>query len=219
MLQIKVKKNWKVLQKNPKISNYHVLGVRSVYILLSNGAFLDFLLIYALLSRNFYVEIYALFPQIFCDWKADSANFSAFRMYAPFPPFLLLLHWKLNWWGKGVTFLFLRRPQSGQISKVKLFMNTSVIFKVFIFVLLISWIMIWCICWSKVTMRMITSPSQVLRCWVTIYCWYAEAAGATYNIKLIICIWAYALILSSHCLVKSGCQMTWKVYRDYFGKM
>ena len=30
---------------------------------------------------NFYVEIYALFPQIFCDWKADSANFFAFRMY------------------------------------------------------------------------------------------------------------------------------------------
>ena len=88
MLQIKVKKNWKVLQKSPKISDYHVLGVRSVYILLSNGAFLDFLLIYALLSRNFYVEIYALFPQIFCDWKADSANFCAFRMYDHAPPYI-----------------------------------------------------------------------------------------------------------------------------------
>ena len=31
---------------------------------------------------NIYVEIYALFPQMFCDWKADSANFSVFRMYA-----------------------------------------------------------------------------------------------------------------------------------------
>ena len=71
----------KSLAKKPKISDYHVLGVRSFYILLSNGAFLDFLLIYALLSQKFYVEIYALFPQIFCDWKADSANFFAFRMY------------------------------------------------------------------------------------------------------------------------------------------
>ena len=55
----------KSLAKKPKISDYHVLGVRSYSILLSNGAFLFFLLIYALLSRNFYVEIYALFPQIF----------------------------------------------------------------------------------------------------------------------------------------------------------
>jgi len=55
----------KSLAKKPKISDYHVLGVRSFYILLSNGAFLDFLLIYALLLQNFYVEIYALFPQIF----------------------------------------------------------------------------------------------------------------------------------------------------------
>ena len=37
--------------------------------------------ILALLSQNFYVEIDALFPQIFCDWKADSANFIVFRMY------------------------------------------------------------------------------------------------------------------------------------------
>ena len=43
--------------------------------------FWDFLTIYALLSRGFDVEIHALFPQIFCDWKADSANFFAFRMY------------------------------------------------------------------------------------------------------------------------------------------
>ena len=38
----------KSLQKKPRISDYHVLGVRSFYILLSSGTFLDFLLIYAL---------------------------------------------------------------------------------------------------------------------------------------------------------------------------
>ena len=67
----------KSLAKKPKISDQHVLGFRSFDILLSSGAILDFLLIYALLSRNFYVEIYALAPQIFCD----SANFYTFRMY------------------------------------------------------------------------------------------------------------------------------------------
>ena len=72
MLQIKVKKCWKVLKTN----------LRSFDIFLSNGAFWGFLLIYVILSRNFYVEIYALFLQIFCDWKADSANFYTFRMYA-----------------------------------------------------------------------------------------------------------------------------------------
>ena len=39
----------KNLAKKPKISDYHVFGVRYFYILLSNGTFLDFLLIYALL--------------------------------------------------------------------------------------------------------------------------------------------------------------------------
>ena len=39
----------------------------NMFLVLLSGAILDFLLIYALLSRNFYVEIYALFPQIFCD--------------------------------------------------------------------------------------------------------------------------------------------------------
>ena len=52
----------KSFAKNPKISDLHVLGFRSVDILLSNGTFLDFLLIDALLSRNVVV---ALFPQIF----------------------------------------------------------------------------------------------------------------------------------------------------------
>ena len=47
----------KSLSKKPQISDYHVLGVRSFYILLSNGAFLNFLLIYALLLQKSYVEI------------------------------------------------------------------------------------------------------------------------------------------------------------------
>ena len=51
----------KSLSKKPKISDYHVLGVRYFYILLSNGASLDFLLIYALLSQKNYVEIYVCF--------------------------------------------------------------------------------------------------------------------------------------------------------------
>ena len=38
-------------------------------------------MIYALLSRNFAVRIYALFPQIFGNWKVDSADFFTFRMY------------------------------------------------------------------------------------------------------------------------------------------
>ena len=40
-------------------------------------------MIYALLSRNFDVRIYALFPQIFGNWKVDSADFFTFRMYVP----------------------------------------------------------------------------------------------------------------------------------------
>ena len=42
---------------------------------------LDFSLIYAHLSQNFVVAIYALFPQIFWDWKVESADFFTFRMY------------------------------------------------------------------------------------------------------------------------------------------
>ena len=38
-------------------------------------------MIYSLLSQNFVVEIYALFPQNILDWGADSANFFAFWMY------------------------------------------------------------------------------------------------------------------------------------------
>ena len=43
--------------------------------------FLDFWLIYALLPQNFVVAIYALFQQIFWDWKVESADFFTFRMY------------------------------------------------------------------------------------------------------------------------------------------
>ena len=34
-----------------------------------------------LLSQNFDVKIYVLFPQLFCDRTADFTNFFAFRMY------------------------------------------------------------------------------------------------------------------------------------------
>ena len=72
------------------MSDKHVLGFRLTFL----RRFWDFLMIftllsqdfdveiYALLSRDFDVEIYALFPQIFRDWKTDSANSFAFRMYA-----------------------------------------------------------------------------------------------------------------------------------------
>ena len=39
-------------------------------------------MIYALLSQNFVVRIYALFPQIFLYWKAESADVILFWMYA-----------------------------------------------------------------------------------------------------------------------------------------
>ena len=38
-------------------------------------------MIYAPLSQNIVVKIYALFPQMFWDWKVDSAAFFTFRMY------------------------------------------------------------------------------------------------------------------------------------------
>jgi len=74
--------------------------------LVSDSLFLqhywDFLMIYAPLSRDFDVKIYALFPQIFCDWKADSANFIAFRMCA-YKEFLLPLWWYIS--PKGIDVL------------------------------------------------------------------------------------------------------------------
>ena len=39
-------------------------------------------MIYALLTRNFVVRIYALFPQICMDWKTKSAESFTFWMYA-----------------------------------------------------------------------------------------------------------------------------------------
>ena len=43
--------------------------------------FLDFWLINAFLSQNVVFAIYALFPQFFWDWKAESADFFTSRMY------------------------------------------------------------------------------------------------------------------------------------------
>ena len=84
MLQCFTNKGQKVLKSIAKKGQNIWLTCSCIQIFwhfLSNGAFLDFLLIYALLKQNLYVEIYALFPQNFCDWKADSANYFAFRMY------------------------------------------------------------------------------------------------------------------------------------------
>ena len=56
-------------------------------------------MIYALLSRNFDVRIYALFPQIFGNWKVDSADFFTFRMYGGWDKTLLAQapsHFHLN---------------------------------------------------------------------------------------------------------------------------
>ena len=56
-------------------------------------------MIYSLLSRNFAVRIYALYPQIFLDWKAKSADFYTFRMYGYISriddPFAKLVFWIL----------------------------------------------------------------------------------------------------------------------------
>ena len=65
--------------------------------LVSDSLFLQyfwdfFKTICALLSQSFNVEIDALFPQFFCDLKADSAIFFAFRMYA-----LVLPPQKMTW--------------------------------------------------------------------------------------------------------------------------
>ena len=38
-------------------------------------------MIYAPLSQNIAVKIYALFLKMFWDWKEDSANVFTFRMY------------------------------------------------------------------------------------------------------------------------------------------
>ena len=64
-LQQIVNKNIKTFPR--KMPNWHQIPV--------------IFMIYSLLSRNFAVRIYALFPQIFLDWKAKSADFYTFRMY------------------------------------------------------------------------------------------------------------------------------------------
>ena len=73
MLQIKVKKCWKVSKKSPK----YLINMFSVF---WHFAF-ECCIFRLFIDLRTFVEIYALFPQIFCNWKADSANFFAFRMY------------------------------------------------------------------------------------------------------------------------------------------
>ena len=42
-------------------------------------------MIYAPLSQNIFVKIYELFPQMFWDWKADSANFFTWPLFEGTP--------------------------------------------------------------------------------------------------------------------------------------
>ena len=46
------------------------------------------------IHTKFFVAIYALFPQIFWNWKAQSADFIAFRMYAG----VHMCYTEPNWW-------------------------------------------------------------------------------------------------------------------------
>ena len=50
-------------------------------------------MIYALLTRNFVVRTYALFLQIFLDWKAKSADIFTFWMYVAMMMTLHLASW------------------------------------------------------------------------------------------------------------------------------
>ena len=61
-------------EEMPQMSNEHVHGLRLQHL------WDFFLMIHALLSQNFDAKIYALFLQFFSEWKADPANFFAFRM-------------------------------------------------------------------------------------------------------------------------------------------
>ena len=61
--------------------------------------FLDFWLIYALLSQNVVVAIFALFPQIFLDWILESpVFFFTFRMYAWHSWILIYILCFWNYW-------------------------------------------------------------------------------------------------------------------------
>ena len=60
-------------------------------------------MIYALLSRNFAVRIYALFPQIFGNWKVESADFSLLECMSVTSVCAVLfrfLLWSSFWWWK-----------------------------------------------------------------------------------------------------------------------
>ena len=66
----------KSLAENPKISDLHVLGFRSVDILLSNGAFLDFLLIDALCCEILSSRFTHFFRRFFETGKQNPQTFS-----------------------------------------------------------------------------------------------------------------------------------------------
>ena len=82
MLQVKVKKCWRVLHKSPK----SVLCLRSFDILLSNGAFFTFH-VNALLLWNFDDKIYALFCRFFVTFsllecmKVSLVKFLKFKIW------------------------------------------------------------------------------------------------------------------------------------------
>ena len=63
-------------------------------------------MIYTLLSRNFDVRIYAVFPQIFGNWKVDSADFFTFRMYGFNHLHIIIRSINLSYLGFEEDFLF-----------------------------------------------------------------------------------------------------------------
>ena len=66
----------KSLAENPNISDLHVLGFRFFDIFFSNGAFLDCLLIYALLSQNLLSRLTHFFRRIFETGKHNVPTLS-----------------------------------------------------------------------------------------------------------------------------------------------
>ena len=90
----KTKVSWKVLQNRFLVSDleFHLrMGGNTHCVTKWMIVYAKFILtqcclywismIYALLTQNFVVRIYALFPQIFLDWKAKSADIFTFWMY------------------------------------------------------------------------------------------------------------------------------------------
>ena len=75
-------------------------------------------MIYALLSRNFDVRIYALFPQIFGNWKVDSADFFTFRMYGNHTRMLL---YQVGTWALSRKAVLLKAESNLDFFGLKLF--------------------------------------------------------------------------------------------------